>query len=127
MRLPVYSPDRFAAEFNAAVPCACQKIDAQDIQDLTKCGLIGRYSYYGRADLETVRAILLYEQLRAEREREACLKDVPRTCKRCGKSLCSQSNGRRGRPNEYCQQCESYRNRERYINWKVKHASVASS
>ena len=127
MRLPAYSPDRFAAEFNAAVPGAYRKIDAQDIRDLTECGLIGRYGFYGRADLETVRAILLYEQLRDERERKAYLKDTPRTCKRCGKSLSSQSDGRRGRPSEYCADCEPYRNRSRYENWKAKHASVASS
>ena len=123
MRLPVYSPDRFAAEFNAAVPGACRKIDAQDIRDLTRCGLIGRYSYYGRADLETVRAILQYELLRAERERKACLKDAPRTCKRCGKSL-PENGGGRGRPSEYCLDCESSRAKDRYRKWKKKREMV---
>lgn len=120
MRQPIVSPDKFLEWFNSKVPGAYRKITNQDVRDMTECGLIGRYGYYGRTDLETVRAILLYEQLRSERERKACLQDAPRTCKRCGKSLPENGN-KKGRPKEYCQQCERYRNRDRYKEWKVRH------
>ena len=126
MRQPILSPDKFAEWFNQSVPGACRPVTVQDARDLTACGLVGKYGYFGRDDIETVRAILLYEQLRDERERKACLKDAPRTCNRCDQPLPTQSDGRRGRPNEYCADCEPYRNRSRYENWKVKHASASS-
>lgn len=66
MRQPILSPDRFAEWLNRVVP-AYRKITPEDARDLTECGLIGKYQYYGRADLETVRAILQYEQMREER------------------------------------------------------------
>ena len=124
MRLPVVSPDKFAEWFNSVVPGAYRKIIAQDIRDLTKCGLIGRYGQYYRADLETVRATLLYELLRDERERKACLKDAPKTCKRCDQPLSSQPNGRRGRPSEYCLDCEPFRGRERYGKWRNRQTAL---
>jgi len=58
VRQPILSPDRFAAEFNAVVPGAYRKVDAEDVRCMTSCGLIGRYGHYYRSDLETVRAIL---------------------------------------------------------------------
>jgi len=126
MRQPILSPDKFAAEFNSVVAGTYRRIDAEDVRCLTECGLIGRYSYYMREDLQTVRAILLYEQLRDESERKACLKDTPKTCKRCGQPLSSQSDGRKGRPNEYCPDCEPFRGRERYRKWRNRQVGVLS-
>ena len=121
VRMPMVSPDRFAEWFNSVVPGAYREITAQDVRDMTECGLIGRYGYYGRADIETVRAILQYEQMLDERSQKSFLKDAPRTCKRCGKLLPENGIGK-GRPREFCRQCEEYRNRDRYVDWKAKHA-----
>ena len=125
MRQPILSPDKFAEWFNNTVPGAYRSITAQDIRDMTECGLIGRYGQYYRSDLQTARAILLYEQLREKRLQESCLKDIPRTCKRCGKSL-PDNGGRRGRPSEYCRDCEPYRGRERYRKWQVRNRLALS-
>jgi hypothetical protein len=51
----ITSPDRFASQFNALVPGAYRSITVQDIKDLHECGLIGRYDYYGRQDIQIVR------------------------------------------------------------------------
>jgi hypothetical protein len=60
----ITSPGKFAAIFSAMYPGAYLTVVAQDVNDMTDCGLIGRYGSYGRQDLETVRAVLQYEQLR---------------------------------------------------------------
>ena len=62
-------PVRFAAKFNATVPAAYRLVSAEDIRYMSHCGLIGRYGFFTQEDLETVRGILSYEQLR-EREAE---------------------------------------------------------
>ena len=115
MRQPVLTPDKFAALFNSMVPGAYRQVTAQDVQDMTRCGLIGRYGYYGRADIETVRAILQYEQIRRDREQQA---NVARKCKRCGEVL-PDCDGV-GRPKEYCAECESFRGKERWRKWYRK-------
>jgi len=116
VRQPILSPDRFAEWFNLVVPGAYRKVTVQDIRDMTECGFIGKYQYYGRADLETVRAILLYEQMREERLAQS--KKRP-TCKMCGKPF-SKCHDKRGRPREYCFDCEPLRGRERYRKWYGK-------
>ena len=59
------SPDKFAAVFTTTFPGAYRIVTVQDVRDMTECRLIGKYGeYYGRADLETVRCILQYEQMR---------------------------------------------------------------
>ena len=60
----VAEPDRFADKFNAIVRGAYRQVTADDIRQMKHCGLIGRYGFFARDDLETVRGILLYEQLR---------------------------------------------------------------
>ncbi len=47
------SPDRFAKEFNEVVPGAYRRITTHDVLDMTNCGLIGHYSYYGESDIRT--------------------------------------------------------------------------
>jgi len=122
MRLPIVSPDKFAAQFNQVVPGAYRKISAQDVRDITGCGLIGKYQYYGRADLETVRAVLQYEQLRQKRIQGQSTEDKsePLKCKRCGQPLPYQQEAKKGRPKEYCSGCELSRARERYRKWKAR-------
>ena len=55
--------------------------------------------------------------MRLEREQQ---NDRIKTCKRCGKGL-TESNGR-GRPKEYCTDCEEFIARDRYEKWKGRHA-----
>jgi len=69
MRL-IVRPEDFAAWFNKAIPGAYRSITAQDVQDMVTSGLIGRYGYYMQLDIETVRAILQYEQLRENRKKK---------------------------------------------------------
>ena len=105
----ITSPDKFAEWFNLVVPGAYRNITTQDVRDMTNCGLICRYRYYVRDDLQTVRAVLLYEQ---SRDRRSGKEDTTRTCKRCGQPLPAQTDGKRGRPSEYCPDCEPFRGRE---------------
>jgi hypothetical protein len=60
----VVEPDRFATKFNAIVRGAYRQVTVDDIRQMEHCGLIGRHGFFTRDDLETVRGILLYEQLR---------------------------------------------------------------
>jgi len=60
----VSDPVRFAAKFNAVVPGAFRPVTADDVRYLMHCGLVGRRGFFARTDLETVRGILLYEQVR---------------------------------------------------------------
>jgi hypothetical protein len=67
------NPVRFAARFNATVPGAHRLVTGDDIRSMARCGLIGRCGFFDRSDLETVRGLLQYEQLRenaAEQESE---------------------------------------------------------
>ena len=115
------SPDKFAAVFTTTFPGAYRSVTSQDVRDMTECGLIGKYGeYYYRTDLERVRAILQYEQMREKRSAR-CIKEeepqLPPSCKMCGRLLITQSNGKKGRPREYCPGCESSRSTERYRRW----------
>ncbi len=58
------NPSPFAAKFNATVPGAYRQITGDDIRQMAQCGLIGRCGFFTREDLQTVRGILRYEQLR---------------------------------------------------------------
>jgi hypothetical protein len=60
-------PGEFAVRFNTTVPGAHRLVTADDIRELAHCGLIGRHGFFGHQDLETIRAILRYEQLRQKR------------------------------------------------------------
>ncbi|MBN2185937.1 MAG: hypothetical protein JW732_00575 [Dehalococcoidia bacterium] len=59
----ITSPEKFAVLFNAKMPGAYGQVTADNIREMTTCGLIGRYGYFIHLDIETVRAILQYEQL----------------------------------------------------------------
>jgi len=78
---------KFAELFNNKFANACRKIAANDIRLMTECKLIGRYGFYLRQDLETVRGILQYEQFREYRSSDKDKEKEPPTCKRCGQPL----------------------------------------
>ena len=123
----VTTPERFAGFFNAKVPGAYRQITAEDVRDMTTCGLIGRYGEYLKLDIETVRAVLQYEQLRQNRQTRADIRDSDGSihCRGCGAAL-SKPDGRRGRPSEYCDDCEPFRGRERYRKWQAKMRAVVA-
>jgi hypothetical protein len=60
----VADPVKFAEKFNRTVPGAYKSITGDDIRRMTHCGLIGRYGFFLREDVETVRGVLRYEQLK---------------------------------------------------------------
>ena len=55
---------KFAAKFNSTVPGAVRPITGDDVRQLAHCGLIGRRGFFERADMETIRGILWYENIR---------------------------------------------------------------
>jgi len=121
VRRRVLRPDRFAEWFNRVVPGAYRQITVQDVQDMTESGLIGRYGEYMQLDVETVRAILQYEQLRQNRQNRGDIRDSDGSihCRRCGVVL-DKPRAKRGRPREYCTDCESSRATRRYQKWRRK-------
>ena len=128
MRRPVLRPNRFAEWFNRVAPGAYRQITAEDVQDMTQCGLIGRYGEYMQLDIEIVRAVLQYEQLRHNRQKRADIRDSDGSvhCRRCGVAL-ARPKAKRGRPSEYCRDCEPFRGRERNRKWRSKHDVIAVS
>lgn len=110
------NPGIFAAWFNEKYPGAYRQIIAEDIKDLTICGLIGRYRYYSLSrDGETIRGILEYEQLQQKRPAQTGPREEPESakCKMCSKTLPINPDEKTGRPKEYCLECEPLRNRDR--------------
>jgi hypothetical protein len=73
----VTSPEKFAEWFNAKIPGTNRKITAADVRLMTECNLIGRYRFYERQDLETIRGILQYEQLRENRPVQQAEEEKP--------------------------------------------------
>lgn len=123
MRQPVSSPSKFAEWINSALPGMHRKVDAEDIRDMTECGLIGRYGRFYRTDLEVVRGILQYEQLRYNRQQREEIRGSGGKihCRRCGVELPPQPDGKKGRPREFCTACQTHRARDRYNKWYVEH------
>ena len=121
------SPDRFAKDFNQMMPGAYRKITTQDILDMTACGLIGKYDCYPHNDIETVRAILRYEELRQKRIEKQPLDSISdiRTCRLCGIILPAEPIGKYGRPKEYCPSCEPVRAKKRYRKWRARRQSMS--
>ena len=106
---------RFAEFFNTKVPGAYRRITARDILDMKSCGLIGHSNYYGHADLEIIRGILEYEQMREKHSAKQTSEytQEPLKCKMCGEPLPNGPEGKRGRRRQYCTGCESSRSTER--------------
>ena len=124
----ITNPQKFADLFNAKVPGAYRQISTDDVKDMTNCGLIGKYGYYMQLDIETVRAILQYEQLRQNRQKRDEIRDDDGVihCRRCGVVL-ERTKVKRGRPNEFCDKCQPFRGRDRYLKWRSKQDAIAIS
>ena len=114
-------PDKFAAEVNAKLPGAHRQISADDVRDMVACGLIGKFNWFLNLDLETVRAILQYEQLQQNCQKSDEIRDKNGSihCRGCGVVL-AKPEGKKGRPREYCPGCESSRSTRRYQKWRRK-------
>ena len=122
------SPGKFADEVNAKLLGAHRQITVEDVQDMTSCGLIGKYGFYGHLELEMVRCVLLYEQLQQNRQKRDEIRDSEGImhCRRCGVEL-AKPESKRGRPNEYCDKCQPFRGRERYRKWRGKQDAIVMS
>lgn len=116
-------------EFGVDCPLWCPYRSGQDIRDMTKCGLIGHYDYYGRFDLHIVRGILQYEQMRERRSVKEATDNNQESpnCKTCGQPLPTQLESKKGRPREYCLNCQSSRSTERYRKWQKRKRAVPSA
>lgn len=127
MRL-IVKPEEFAVWFNRVMPGDPRQITDDDVQDMTSCGPIGKYGFYGNLGLEMVRAILQYEQLHQNRQKrdEIRYDDGVVRCRRCGVVL-AKSDGKRGRPREYCTDCESSRATMRGRKWRRKMKAAMNS
>jgi hypothetical protein len=120
----ITSPDIFAQVFNARVPGAYRRITTNDIRDMVECGLIGRHNYHYESDLETVRGVLQYEQLREQRLNQKIStndKSGPPKCRMCGQPLPIEPESKGGRPKEYCPDCNSLRGGIRQKKVRQRH------
>ena len=120
------NPDKFAKDFVKTVPGAYRQINAQDIRDMTNCGLIGRYGSYGSTDIQMVIGILQYEQL-FKRRKEKVIQQIQEQlhhCRLCGELLLPQPYGKKGRPREYCDDCEASRSKNRNRKWRDRKRKV---
>ena len=125
----ITSPRKFASLFNEKYIGANRRVTVEDIICMTSCKLIGRHDYYLRDDLEIVRGILEYEQIRERNaaQRFTDNKFEPRKCKMCDQPLPPQMEGKRGRPIQYCQGCQPHRVTERYRKWQKRKALQVSN
>ena len=70
-------PEAVVTYFNEKYPGAYRQITAEDVEDMTTSGLIGRYRYYSTSqDGETIRGLLQYEQLREKRSTQKPTEDT---------------------------------------------------
>ena len=111
----ITSPKKFAALFNEKYIGANRQITVEDVICMTSCKLICRHDYYLRDDLEIVRCILEYEQMREQKHAQQFTDNrlEPRKCRMCGHPLPTEPEYKSGRPKEYCSGCESFRDKER--------------
>lgn len=125
MRRLIVRPEQFVEWFNRVVPGVYRQITVEDVQDMTACDLIKRYGFYDDTDLQTVVGILNFEQLRENRQKKDEIRDKNGAihCRRCGVVL-AKPKAKRGRPSEYCPECEHLRGRERYRKWWKKQTNT---
>ena len=119
----INDPETFVKWFNQKYPGTYRQITAEDVKQMTACGLICRYrSYSTSQDGEIIRGILQYEQMRETRSPQKATEDKlePPKCKMCGKTLPPQSEVKKGRPRQYCPSCQSSRATERYRRWRKR-------
>ena len=118
MRPPIYTPEQFLRWLHSSTPELSHEVDIRDIKAMIEIGLIFRHKYFLSDDMEVVRKVIAFIKSREERKQA----DTVRTCKRCGESL-PDDNGGRGRPREYCDKCQPYRIRERFLKHHQKKIS----
>ena len=121
----ITNPAQFASYFNLHVPGARRLIDTEDVRLLTECELICRYGFYSRDDLHTIRNILRYENLRRNRDIQLTrhsAEGIP-LCKRCAQRLPVKTASGNGRPREFCDKCQPYRNKDRYTIYQQRKKS----
>lgn len=122
MRDLITSPEKFANRFNQSVPGAYRKISGADVKLMKECELIGKDGCYWRADIEMIRRIMLYEQMRdkatVKQERETTGQEYH--CRICGEPLPIPEENKAGRPREYCFLCEPARSTWRNRKWRNK-------
>lgn len=63
----IVDAEKFALKFNSLFQGSHRKITADDVREMTKCGLISRHGYFEQMDPHTVNGILWYELLRSQR------------------------------------------------------------
>jgi hypothetical protein len=126
VRIYTASPERFAEYFNKRMPGAYRQIGAQDVRDMTECGLVKRYGSYGNTDIQIVIGVLNYEQLLEKRKQKAIRleQSQPHHCRLCGEPLPTEPEGKKGRPREYCDACESKRAKDRNRTWRKRRLAV---
>lgn len=85
----ITSPRKFAILFDSRVPGSHRPVDVTDVIDMIECGLIRRYGYFIRGDLETIRAIVQYERLCNKMSQKPQTKEPKdaQQCKVCGVPL----------------------------------------
>ena len=108
-------PKKFAALFNEKYVGANRRVTVEDVICMTSCKLICRHDYYLRDDLEIVRGVLEYEQMREKQSAREYNENKleSRKCKMCGQQLPLEPEAKGGRPKEYCSECELFRSKER--------------
>jgi len=118
----ITNPQKFADLFNAKVLGVHRQITVDDIRLLTECGLIKRYGWYDSTDLQTVIGILKFELITQQRVRKGAQEASPKQarCKLCGQALPTEPESKKGRPREYCSDCESARSTIRSRKWRRK-------
>lgn len=106
--------------FDSRVPGAHRPVDITDVIDMIECGLIRRYGYFIRGDLETIRAILQYERLCNKRSQKSQTKEPKdaQQCKMYGVPLPLQVEGKPGRPKVYFDSCDPLRSSKRNRKWR---------
>ncbi len=125
MREITKNPKKFARQCNLLIAEAPRRVTVEDVVKLTDLGLIKRHDYYSPTqDLETIRVILQFEQWREKTMVSENLAEpqnqVPMLCKMCAEPLPPRSEGKKGRPRKYCDNCESKRSSERNRKWRAK-------
>ncbi len=92
----INNTEAFIDFFKMKFPDMCRKLTVDNVRLMTECSLIGRYKYYLRQDLEIVRRILHFEELREHRSAQQDKEKKSPCCKSCGQPLPPNSEGKLG-------------------------------
>ena len=121
--ISVVEAQQFAGLFNEKVVGAYRQVTTYDILLMARVGLIGQYDRLFSWEIETVRRILRYEQLRDKQPEPPTLSGnapEPQVCRLCKQHLATRKEGKRGRPQLYCDACVIERARQRNREWRAR-------